>query len=363
MNKYHKNIYYCYIAIAFLFLIFTTNYLSLYDIIYVTNQTDVISYSEIAKKAPNLPHENKIIIQHVAQRFLIHFLVGSIANLTNIDFFIIYKIVTFVFIILYIFLIVFISKKFKFNLKESILFFSLLFLNPYITRYHIFQPVQAHDMLFFCCGLFFAYSIIKQKYVANIITTLIAVFLRQTSIAMFIGSLINLIINKKIKLLVLLIITYVSFFYLTIYFGKIISINSFPTHLAYKLFFYDFTQVEKLIKFLLLGVFPFLPLTVLLFGQFNNFKTSVALTLFLVCAAIIGQPILGGPDGSVNNVGRIANLCYPILTLLIFYVFNFKKFVKNNYFFYIFIIGIFFWSLHPTYSIFDFFGVFRFYNY
>ena len=88
-----------------------------------------------------------------------------------------------------------------------------------------------------------------------------------------------------------------------------------------------------------------------------------ALTLFLVCAAIIGQPILGGPDGSVNNVGRIANLCYPILTVLIFYVFNFKKFVKNNYFFYLFIIGIFFWSLHPTYSIFDFFGVFRFYNY
>jgi hypothetical protein len=195
------------------------------------------------------------------------------------------------------------------------------------------------------------------------VTTLIAVFLRQTSIAMFVGSSINLIINKKIKLFIFLFVAYVSLFYLIIYFGKIISINSFPTYLAYKLFFYDFAQVEKLIRFLLLGIFPFLPLTVLLFGQLNNFKTSKALTLFLVCAAIIGQPILGGPDGSINNVGRIANLCYPILTMLIFYVFNFKKFVTNNYFFYAFIIGMFFWSLHPTYSIFDFFGVFRFYNY
>lgn len=363
MNKYHKNIYYCYILIAFLFLTFTTNYLSLYDIIYVANQTDVISYSEIAKTAPNLPNESKVIIQHVAQRFLIHFFVGSLANFINVDFFIIYKIVTFVFILFYIFLIIFISKKFEFNLKESILFFSLLFLNPYIVRHHIFQPTQAHDMLFFCCGLFFAYSVINKKYVANIITTLIAVFLRQTSIAMFLGSSINLIINKKIKLLILLVTAYVGFFYLTIHFGKIISIDSFPIYLAYKLFFYDFTQVEKLIRFLLLGIFPFLPLTVLLFGQLNNFKISIALTLFLVCAAMIGQPILGGPDGSVNNVGRIANLCYPILTVLIFYMFNFKKFVRNNYFFYIFIIGMFFWSLHPTYSIFDFFAVFRFYNY
>ena len=86
MNQYHKNIYYCYIGIAFLFLIFTTNYLSLYDIIYIVNQTDVISYSEIAKTAPNLPSESKIIIQHVAQRFLIYYFVGSVANLTKIDF-------------------------------------------------------------------------------------------------------------------------------------------------------------------------------------------------------------------------------------------------------------------------------------
>ena len=363
MNQYHKNIYYCYIVVAFLFLVFTTNYLSLYDIIYEANQTDVISYSEIAKTAPNLPHESKIIIQHVAQRFFIHYFVGSVANLTKIDFFIIYKIVTFIFILFYIFLIVFISKKFKFNLKESILFFSLLFLNPYVTRHHIFQPVQAHDMLFFCCGLIFAYSIIKQKYIANIFTTLITIFLRQTSIAMFVGSSINLIINKKIKLFIFLFVAYVSFFYLTIYFGKIISINSFPIHLAYKIFFYDFTQVEKLIRFLLLGIFPFLPLTVLLFGKLNNFKTSTAFTLFLVCAAMIGQPILGGPDGSVNNVGRIANLCYPILTVLIFYVFNFKKFVSNSCLFFLFIIGMFFWSMHPTYSIFDFFGMLRFYNY
>ena len=88
---------------------------------------------------------------------------------------------------------------------------------------------------------------------------------------------------------------------------------------------------------------PFTPLLVILFGKINkNIKTSSSLILFFVCVMMIGQPILGGPDGSVNNVGRIANLCYPILTMFCFYNFNFNKFVSNNYLFYPFIIGLLF---------------------
>lgn len=363
MNQYHKKIYYSFVIITFLFLIFTTNYLSLNDIIYVANQGDVISYSEIAKIAPNIPVESGIIMQHVAQRFLTHYLVGSVASITNIDYFIIYKITTFLFIFFYILLINFISKKFEFNLKESILFFSLLFLNPYIIRHHIFQPVQAHDMIFFCCNLIFAYSIINRNYLTYIITTLVAIFLRQTSFAMFLGSSINLLIHKKIKLFIFFFLAYVTFLYLTIYLGKLISTDKFPIELAYKILFYDFNKIEKLIKFLLLGIFPFIPLFICFFGKLNNFRISQILPLLLVCSAMFGQPILAGPEGSVNNVGRIANLCYPMLTVLIFYVFDFKKLINNSYFFYTFVLALFFWSLHPTYSIFELFSILRFYNY
>jgi hypothetical protein len=146
--------------------------------------------------------------------------------------------------------------------------------------------------------------------------------------------------------------------------GQSISNDNFPINLAYGIINYDFTQIEKLIKFILLAFFPFLPLTVILFGKINkNIEISTSLILLFVCAMMIGQPILGGPDGSVNNVGRIANLCYPIITMFCFYNFNFNKFVSNNYLFYPFIIGLYFWSLHPTYSLFKFFGILRFYNY
>ena len=105
MNKSDAKIYYLYIAISFIFILVTTDYLSLYDIIHVANQTDVNSYNEIAINAPSLPQEDPMVIKNVAQRFLIPYIVGSIAYFFNIDFFLIFKFFTFIFIIFYIFLI------------------------------------------------------------------------------------------------------------------------------------------------------------------------------------------------------------------------------------------------------------------
>ena len=364
MNKSEAKIYYLYITISLIFITATTNYLSLFDIIHLANQTDVISYSEIAKKAPLLNKDSDIIIQNVAQRFLIPYIVGSIANFLDIDFFLVFKFLTILNIVFYIFLINILIKKLNLNLRISILFFSILFLNPYIVRYHIFNPAQAHDMIFFCFGLIFSITIINKNYLVNLMTTVFAIYLRQTSIALLIGSSILLLINKKIKFFIILIGSFFISLFLIIETGKQISIHYFPIKTAYGIIFYDFNQFEKLIKFLLLGIMPFAPLIIVFFGKINkDIKVSSALILLFVCVMIIGQPILAGPEGSINNVGRIANLCYPILACFCFYVFNFEKFVNRNYLFYIFISALFLWSLHPTFSIFKSFGVFRFYNY
>ncbi len=364
MNKSEKKIYILFSLFSLLFIVFTTNYLSVYDIIYVANQTDAISYIEIAKNAPYIHLESDLIIKHVAQRFLIPYIVGCVSNLLDINFFIIFKIFTFLFIFLYVSLIFLFVKNFNFNLKVSILFFSLLSLTPYTIRHHLFNPIQAHDMLFFCIGLIFSYTLIKEKIIVNLLSTVLSIYLRQTSIALFVGSTILMVLNKKIKLLFILLLLYFLSFLMIIKIGQKISVHSFPINLAYGIIDYDFSQIDKLIRFILLAFFPFLPLIVIIFGKINeNLKTSIFLILLFVCMMMIGQPILGGPDGSLNNVGRIANLCYPIITVLCFYTWNFEKFVSNKYLFYPFIIGLFFWSLHPTYSIFKFFGILRFYHY
>ncbi len=364
MNKADIKIFHLYILMSLLFIVLTTNYLSLNDIIFLANQTDVISYSEIAKIAPTLPLKSEIIIQHVAQRFFVPYFVGSIANFLKIDFFLVFQIFTFVLILFYIFLIYKIVIKLNFNLRISILFFTLLFFNPYIVRSHIFNPVQAHDMLFFCLGLIFAFSLYYNKFLINLSVTLISIYLRQSSIALFIGSSFFLIKKKKIILFLLLFFLYFISLFLITKIGEKISKDTFPFNLAYGILYYDFSQVNKLFKFILLGLMPFLPLGVIVFGSINKkIEVSNIAILLFVCAMLIGQPFLGGPDNTVNNVGRIANLSYPILTFISFKIWNFDKITKKDSLFYIFILGMFFWSLHPTYSIFKFFEFLRFYNF
>ena len=62
MTKKEKKIFSIYVLFVLIFLLLTTKYLSLSDIIHVASQWDVISYTEIAKYAPNLPYDNENIM-------------------------------------------------------------------------------------------------------------------------------------------------------------------------------------------------------------------------------------------------------------------------------------------------------------
>ena len=144
---------------------------------------DVISYTEISKHAPSLPYNSDIIIKHIAQRFLIPYIAGCIAYYTQIEIFIVFKFLTYFFILLFLLITIIYLNKCKYEVKEKILFFSFLFLNPYIVRHHIFQPIQSHDILFFCIGLIVSYLIIKNENKLLIFFAVIPIFLRQTAIA------------------------------------------------------------------------------------------------------------------------------------------------------------------------------------
>ena len=127
MNSQEKTKIILYIIYSVFFLLLTTNYLTLNGLIYDANQTDIISYTSIAKESPYLPKNNEIIIQHVAQRFLIPYIVGLISKTLNIEIFSAFKISTMILVLCLIFTIIFVIKKLKLNFNEGILFFSLFF--------------------------------------------------------------------------------------------------------------------------------------------------------------------------------------------------------------------------------------------
>ena len=129
MNSADKIKFLLFVLYSLIFLLITTDYLSLHALIYTANQTDVISYISIAKEAPSFPNNNNIIIQHVAQRFLIPYIIGSTSNFLNLEIFLTYKIFTFIFIGLLIYSIFFLVLKLNFNLFH-LGFYKTLFSAP-----------------------------------------------------------------------------------------------------------------------------------------------------------------------------------------------------------------------------------------
>mgnify|MGYP001360250076 FL=1 len=69
MTKTEKYFFLTYCFCSFLFLISTTNYLSLDEIINKAGQMDVSSYLFIATNSPELINENSNLSRHLAQRY------------------------------------------------------------------------------------------------------------------------------------------------------------------------------------------------------------------------------------------------------------------------------------------------------
>ena len=92
----------------------------------------------------------------------------------------------------------------------------------------------------------------------------------------------------------------------------------------------------------------------------DNLNLSISITCFVIIVLMVGQPIMGGPDYTQRNVVRISTLCFIIASFFTIYSFKHNFLLKNIFLYYTFILGLFFWSLHPLYSKFNIFSFLRF---
>ena len=188
------------------------------------------------------------------------------------------------------------------------------------------------------------------------------IFIRQSSIAFFIGGIVFFLLEKNYKKLFIYTFLFLSFFYLNDSIGSTISPNTFDLEYAYGIFTYK-DSLDKLIRFLLMPLISFFPLIFLMIfsRKFkDNININLIITLLIISILLIGQPVLGGPEWTQRNVVRISTLSYVVSTLFLFETFDLSKLYKKRLFFYFFIVGLFFWSFHPLYSKFKFFDVLRF---
>jgi len=354
-----------YFFFSTVFIIFTTNYLSEYQLINVFGQKDIEHYYLIANEAPLLPKNQENIMAHVSSRFTIPYTVGILSNFSGLDLFNTYKIMNIIFFLFFLYVFYSFLESTNFSLQEKFLFFSLIFLNPYIIRYHVFNPVQTHDLLFFSLSLIFARGLIEKKFILILLSCLMMILIRQTSVAFLIGGLIYLILdnNKNFKNIIIFILLFVITFKIISIIGNSISTQKFDLRYAYGILSYDFSKIKELIKFLLLPLINFFPLIILMFlglKKKSEINFQIALSCLIISILMIGQPILAGPEWTQRNIMRITSLSFVISTFFIFSTFNIYKLFRFKYFFYFFLTGLFAWSLHPLYSISNFFKFLRF---
>ena len=358
VNYLKKNFFFFYIFLLIIFLTLTTKHYD-YQSTLIYGGADGFYYMQIAKSSPYFT-ETKITL-HYAQRFLLPYIIGLISKLSGFDLFFVFKLTSFITLIILSFTLVKIIKIFTKDKFYQIIILNLVLLNPYISRFYISVPTVINDLFFLTTTALISLVIIKKKNILYIFYSCLSLTARQTGVVFLISAISNLIVFKRksiinLKLLIIMIIGYYIFFSLIIFYSKNSSNTNFDyTHIN-GIFFYLINKfnILNLINFISL---PFLSYGLLLLFIFfflklkKNFSTNKQkiFIIFLSILLIISQPILAGPELTGRNIIRLSTLAYVLVISLLTFIYREKK-ILNNYKILFIIIQII-CSFHPTFSI------------
>lgn len=345
---------YCTVCLGLLFLFITNSYFSYSEALHY-GAADGYFYNIISENFPKFPQEE--INYHYAQRFLIPYFVGFLSKILSLNTFLVFRIVTILLILFIVLLFIKINKQLK--IKPEIIFISIiiLILHPYLFRFYLATSTIITDLFFILSFLGIIISIIKKNKINFYLFTFISLISRQTSFA-FLISIVFIFILKKNKFLkksdlfLILSINIIVFLSINVLTSYMTTNKNFPyetlTGIIYYLFFnFNFINFSTFIFFAIFGFFSLIlyyfiyrkPQKKFLFNEINIF-------ILISSIIIIMQPIMGGPIITGKNVIRLTILCLPAILILI----NSYVKIKLNHTIKIFVIFLFLFSLHPTFS-------------
>lgn len=352
-----------------LFLIIVSNtYFSYYESI-LNGGSDGRYYYLISKYFPNFGENIEYI---KGERFLIPYIIGFISKITNVENFLIFRILVFILIFIYIFLSKKIFDKLKINEKLQIIYFILLIFNPYLIRTYIAIPTLILDFIFIISIQIIILGFLERKYSYIYLGLIFSICCRQNGILIFASFIFCKLLFRDssiFKLKHILVCTFIIIL--------VISINQFyasnstdligDNQRLYSLILFgifirtnfDFYDYVKYITFPLLSFGPIILLAFFdIFQKKLKFKfNELNFFLILLTLIIIGIAFVGGPGVTGKNLLRLSNFSYFNLILIHYFLFdhNSKKIYKNiHLLLFLFISSL--WSLHPTFSKFEIFN-------
>ena len=359
MIKKENLYFYFFFAISLLYIIFTNNFFNFEQSI-IYGAADGETYMQIAKAAPNISSEE--LIYHKAERFIVPYTIGSVASIFNIDVFTMFRIFSFIFIILNLFIFLAIFNELKVEIFQKYYLYSLLVFNPYIIRYYLSLPTLINDLIFIFSGALIIFSILKNKKKYIYLAILIGAASRVNSIFFIISIIATKFFYKKkfnfstydiiITLLIFLTMSSINTYHANLVGG---FNSAYDLKIRLGLFFSSFSTKELLI-FILFPLINFLPLILIPFFfnlRFNYndlINDKIMFISIIVFLMICFTAYVAGPTITGKNIIRLINLSYPFIIYMIYKLINNNNVSRKNIKRFIFLSFMIIWSLHPTYS-------------
>ena len=369
MNKSDNLYFYSFFFTSLIFIIFTNSYFN-YEQSIMYGANDGLTYMQIAEAAPKLSSEK--LVYHKAQRFIIPYVIGLISFSTNLEIFTVFRVCSFIVIIINLFIFLRIFHKLKININQQVYLVSILIFNPYFVRYFLSLPTLINDLVFIFSGTLLLLSLLENKKKIFYLAIILGSVTRINAIFYILAIVIAKIFLKKkfnfsffeigLSIFIFSIINLINSHHANIVGSEShANVNMYDLKIRFGLFFQDYSIREFLI-FLFIPVFNFLPLGFLPFLFKLKFDfTSLIKDKTMLVSAIIFLMIcftayMAGPITSGKNIVRLINLSYPFIVYIIF------KLIVNDIIFInkikklIFFLFLVLWSLHPTYSIINIFN-------
>ena len=331
---------------------------------------DGIDYFKISESAPQIASN----IQYIkSERFLFPYLIGLFSNYFNFDIFNIYRICSVIFCLFFVYLITVLLENLKCPEKLKLLFLLIIILNPYLIRYYIALPTLINDIIFLNIVTLLAISLLKKNYYIFYSAIFFGFFCRQNTFAFILSLYLIFFLerfffrNKKlfdlknviISTSVVILVSYINYSYAK-HTNSIMSGVDLYSVAIFGIFNTNYSIIS-LIKFIIFPLLSFFPLLILIiFEKFELSKLNSSLKLFFIFSVLflIAQPFLAGPVVAGKNFIRLSNYSFPLIIFLLSSIISSKAFFeqrKNNAIYIIFILILYFWSMHPTFSKIKFF--------
>ena len=331
---------------------------------------DGIDYFRISESAPKIATN----IQYIkSERFLFPYLIGLFSNYFNFDIFNIYRICSVIFCLSLIYLITVLLKNLKCPEKLKLLFLLIIILNPYLIRYYIALPTLINDIIFLNIVTLLAISLLKKNYYLFYSAIFFGFFCRQNTFAFILSLYLIFFLERfffrKNKLFdlkriiistsVVILVSYINYLYAK-QTNSIMSGVDLYSVAIFGIFNTNYSIIS-FIKFIIFPLLSFFPLLILIiFEKFELSKLNSSLKLFFILSVLflIAQPFLAGPVIAGKNFIRLSNYSFPLIIFLLSSIISSKAFFeqrKNNAIYIIFILILYFWSMHPTFSKIKFF--------